>query len=76
MPPYYIQYLVASTKYPRSKNNVEVCHLMNCPKLERYKAALVDTIDVLEHTKNAFKSKELGELRKKLETLIHEGSTA
>lgn len=33
--------------------------------------AIVDTISVLEKTKQSFKSKELGELRRRLEALIH-----
>ena len=33
--------------------------------------ALQDTIDVLEKTKQSFKSKELGELRRRLEGLLH-----
>ncbi len=33
--------------------------------------ALEETIDVLERTKQSFKSKELGELRKRLEALLH-----
>jgi YesN/AraC family two-component response regulator len=33
--------------------------------------ALQETIDVLEKTKQSFKSKELGELRRRLETLLH-----
>jgi CheY-like chemotaxis protein len=48
----------------------EVCHLVNCPKLNTLTNALVDTIRVLEKTKTAFKSKELGDLRKKLEDLV------
>jgi ActR/RegA family two-component response regulator len=48
----------------------EVCHLLNCPRLTTLKQTLVDTAGVLERTKSAFKSKELGELRKKLEGLI------
>jgi hypothetical protein len=31
---------------------------------------VAETIEVLEKTKNAFKSKELGDLRKKLEKLV------
>jgi CheY-like chemotaxis protein len=46
------------------------CHLFDCPRLERYSDAIEDTIAVLERTKGAFKSKELGELRKRLEVLI------
>jgi DNA-binding response OmpR family regulator len=48
----------------------EACHLLNCPKLKVLTGALTSTIDVLEQTKNSFKSKELGELRKKLEMII------
>jgi DNA-binding response OmpR family regulator len=48
----------------------EVCQLFNCPRFNALNAAVVETIDVLEKTKNAFKSKELGELRKKLEKIV------
>ena len=46
------------------------CHLFNCPKLTALTAGVSEAIDVLEQTKTAFKSKDIGELRKKLETLI------
>jgi len=48
------------------------CHLFDCPRLARQTEALKDAISVLEKTKNAFKSKELGELRKRLEVAIEE----
>jgi DNA-binding response OmpR family regulator len=48
-----------------------VCRLVDCPRLDTLIAALRDTIEVLERTKNAFKSKELGELRRRLETLVN-----
>jgi DNA-binding response OmpR family regulator len=48
----------------------EVCQLFNCPRFNTLNAAVAETIEVLEKTKNAFKSKELGELRKKLEKLV------
>jgi len=48
----------------------EACHLLNCPKLVRLTGALRDAIDVLEKTKNSFKSKELGELRQKLTWIV------
>ncbi len=51
-------------------NEAEVCQLFNCPRFNTLNAAVVETIEVLEKTKNAFKSKELGELRKKLEKLV------
>lgn len=47
----------------------EVCHLFNCPRLKALTDAIVEAIDVLESTKESFKSKTLGELRVKLERL-------
>ncbi len=53
------------------KNKKEkVCNLMNCPRLNELTGALEDTVKVLEKTKNSFKSKELGNLRKKLENIL------
>ena len=46
---------------------LEPCHLLDCPKLKALRDALMETIGVLEKTKSAFKSKDLGELRRKLE---------
>lgn len=45
------------------------CQLMNCPRGSQLLEAVRETIDVLEETKSAFKSKRLGELRHKLELL-------
>jgi CheY-like chemotaxis protein len=45
----------------------KVCNLVNCPKLSELEGAIEETISVLQRTKGAFKSKELGDLRKKLE---------
>ncbi len=49
-----------------------VCNLLDCPSLTTLKSGLSDTVEVLKKTKNSFKSKDLGELRKKLETIIGE----
>lgn len=46
------------------------CHLFNCPTVKSLSAGLAETIDVLEKSKSAFKSKDLGEIRKKLEGLV------
>ena len=46
------------------------CQLLNCPRLSMLTDALVETVGVLEGTKSAFKSKDLGELRRKLEGLV------
>lgn len=50
----------------------QVCHLFNCPKLITLTEALQNTITTIEKTKSAFKSKELGELRKNLEELLQQ----
>jgi DNA-binding response OmpR family regulator len=47
-----------------------VCHLLTCPRLNAIKGSMKETIEVLEKTKNSFKSKELGDLRKRLEEII------
>jgi len=48
----------------------EACHLLNCPRGSSLYRALRETIDVLERTKASFKSKDLGNLRKRLESLL------
>lgn len=46
------------------------CQLLNCPRGAQLQAAVKETVDVLEETKGAFKSKTLGELRRRLELLL------
>ena len=46
------------------------CQLMNCPRGAQLKAAVEETINVIEQTKASFKSKQLGELRRQLELLL------
>ncbi len=53
------------------QNLGEACHLLNCPRLSLLMDSLVETIDVLEKTKGAFRSKDLGNLRKKLEMIVN-----
>lgn len=53
----------------------DACHLMECPRPLRLIEALTDTIAVLERTKSAFKSKELGLLRERLEKLVAEAKS-
>jgi FixJ family two-component response regulator len=48
----------------------DVCSLMHCSRLDAYEKAIRETVDVLFKTKNSFKSKELAEIRKKLEFLM------
>jgi len=46
------------------------CHLLNCPILAELTGAMEETIRVLEKTKGAFKSKDLGAMRRSLEKLM------
>lgn len=48
----------------------DLCAALRCPRLTAYEEALRETVAVLEKTKNAFKSKDLGVLRKRLEDLL------
>jgi FixJ family two-component response regulator len=50
----------------------EVCSFLECPKMQKLTDALKDTIEVIERSKRSFRSKELSELRKKLEGIIDE----
>ncbi len=47
----------------------EPCHLLNCPRLSSLSDGLVETINLLEKSKSAFKSKTLGQIRTKLDAL-------
>jgi CheY-like chemotaxis protein len=47
----------------------EHCTIQACPRLKEYHLAVQETIEVLERTRTAFKSKELGQLRERLELL-------
>ena len=53
---------------PESKT--DVCSLMQCSRLTAYENAIRDTVEALVRTKNSFKSKELADVRKKLESLL------
>ena len=49
------------------EGNRAACHLLNCPRPATLVEGLTGAIAVLEKTKRAFKSKELGDLRQKLQ---------
>ncbi len=46
-----------------------LCELLDCPQRVVFRQAIMETIAVIKRTKAAFKSKELAELRTKLEQL-------
>ena len=49
---------------------MDPCNIQNCPRLEMYEQVMREGIDTLERTKGAFKSRELGDLRQKLEQTV------
>lgn len=53
---------------PEKRN--DVCRLMNCSRLSAYESGIHETVEVLKKTKNSFKSKDLADLRIKLEGMI------
>jgi DNA-binding response OmpR family regulator len=46
------------------------CEVRSCPRLATLEQAVLDTIDVLEATKDSFHSRKLRDLRQNLETLM------
>lgn len=51
---------------------VDVCRSLKCPRLSTYQQAVAGAVEVLERSKFAFRSKDLGILRKQLEDLLKE----
>jgi CheY-like chemotaxis protein len=56
------------------EGQADVCRLMHCRRLAAYESAVRETVDVLVKTKNSFKSKDLADIRKKLELLLKSGA--
>jgi DNA-binding response OmpR family regulator len=65
-----LKHLVQSS-VPGAENK-QICHLYDCPRLTSLLDILNETIEVLEKSKRAFKSKGLGLIRKKLEDVVHQ----
>lgn len=49
---------------------IEYCPLIDCSPRQKYRAALLDAIRVIEETRRSFKSRQLEELRKRLEGVL------
>ncbi len=49
---------------------VDICPIRHCPRLELYERVIREGIEILERTKGSFKSKELGDLRHRLEQTV------
>jgi DNA-binding response OmpR family regulator len=52
------------------ERQADLCHLMNCSRLTVYESGISEAVEVLKKTKNSFKSKDLADLRKKLEGML------
>jgi hypothetical protein len=55
-----------------SGEKISYCPLVDCTPREKYRAALIEAVRVLEETRRSFKSKQLEELRKKLQAVLAE----
>jgi len=51
---------------------IDYCPLIDCSPRQKYRAALLDAIRVIEETRRSFKSRQLEELRKRLEGVLAE----
>ena len=67
-----IQQTMAVLQHDKPESRVDMCTLLGCPRSQRYEGAIRETVAVLEKTKRAFKSKDLGELRQKLEQVLED----
>ena len=65
------QQVIAGDGRPRPRG--ACCQWVECPRLERLRAALGETAEVLEQTRTSFKSKRLEVMRKKLTDLLAGG---
>jgi CheY-like chemotaxis protein len=53
-------------------HETNICRVDTCPLKQQFEAAMEDAIETLRNTKGAFKSKEIGELRKRFERVLEE----
>jgi hypothetical protein len=53
-----------------SNSKKDLCQVSKCTRLENYKMILREVVIVLEKTKHSFKSKELAELRGKVQRFL------
>lgn len=65
--------LVNKGQTAQSQQVLDLCSVARCPRRVAYQQAIEETIEALEKTKTAFKSKDLAELRKRLEGLLEDG---
>ncbi len=56
----------------RADGPIPYCPLVDCSPRRKYRAALTEAVRVLEETRRSFKSKQLEDLRKKLQAVLAE----
>jgi len=67
-----LQRVLSEVRKRKGENLDDICGLLECPRLTLYESTLKETVDVLERTKRAFKSKELGMLRERIRKILGE----
>lgn len=67
-----IRTIMGSPSADHTETSADICRVLHCPRRSAYREALESTVEVLEKTKAAFRSKDLGLLRKKIELLLKE----
>lgn len=65
-----IRQVIANPSSSHREVATDVCRVLDCPRHLAYREAVAGAVEVLEKTKFAFRSKELGLLRRKLEDLL------
>jgi len=63
-----LRYLTKEAAAPRPERSA--CNLLYCPRLQTYAEVIRTAVAVLERTKSSFKSRELGDLRRRLESVL------
>jgi DNA-binding NtrC family response regulator len=58
----------------QQRGSQDACHLLGCPRPVLLLESIREAIDVLQRTKSSFRSKELGELRQKLQDVVNDAS--
>lgn len=64
--------LARVTDGQQTEMDIPACFLRDCPHRQRLKEILAETIEILEQSRKAFKSRQLADLRKKLIRVLSE----
>ncbi len=56
--------------------SIDYCPIIDCRRLGKYRVGIQEAVRVLEETRRSFRSRQLGQLRKQLESLLAEDEAA